>query len=327
MKTGRNNQRRRIFPIMLVVSILFISITILLFFLQILPRLKSDGAIFDYSGDDRKNHIMVVGQADNSAFLNQVFDGAKSLAVQYNSVVELRAPKLQAENMSLQSLIDYAACVNCDGIIAYINPNVTSLKKPVRSDGNEIPMITIGHYASAIPQISFIGNNYSSLGWQIGFESEQMVRESDRAFIVINGKSFNPHYGNLLNNLVTFYKSRNFANYEVLDNSDSENERRIIEILRDSEIKRPAIICLTEEDSLKVMRIITSVSAGHRVKVLGFGENETLEIYLKKGLLTKLVSLDPVKIGRTAMHEFFEYRNKGYANNYISADIRVRKTK
>ncbi|MCQ2241902.1 substrate-binding domain-containing protein [Treponema sp.] len=328
MNGDNSSSRKKVFITLLAASISFLAAGIILFFSNILPRLKNgQGAIFESSGQERKNHVLVVGQADNSAFLNQIFDGAKSLAVQFNSVVELRAPTLEAENMSLQTLVDYAAMVNCDGIIAYVNPQVNQLKKAIRADGTEIPIITIGHYVPDIPQISFIGNNYSSLGWQLGVESEKMARDSDRTFIVISGKSTNPNYGNMVNNLVTFYKSSEIDSFEILDNSSEENEERITNAIRDSELKNISIICLTEEDSLRVMRVVSSVPAAHKAKVLGFGENETLEIYLKKGLLTKLVSLDPVKIGRTAMYELFEYRSRGYANNYISAEIRVRKGK
>ncbi|WP_407398029.1 hypothetical protein [Treponema sp.] len=327
MKSDRSSPRKRIFLALLFAAIMFLVAGIILFFSNILPRLNGQGAIFESTGNERKHHILVVGQADNSAFLNQVFEGARSLSVHFNSVVELRAPSLQAENMSLQTLIDYASFVNCDGIIAYVNPHVEALRKPVRSDGTEIPMITIGHYVPEIPQISFIGNNYSSLGWQIGIESESMARDSDKTFIVISGKSTNPNYGNMVNNLVTYYKSKGIGTYEILDKAEEENEARIIDAIKDPALRKTSIVCLTEEDSLRVMRIVSSVPAAHKAKVLGFGENETLEIYLKKGLLTKLVSLDPVKIGRTAMYEFFEYRSRGYANNYISAEIRVRKGK
>ncbi len=327
MKGDDSSFKNKVFLTLLVAAVVFLVAGIILFISNILPRLNTQGAIFESTGQERKNHIIVIGQADNSAFLNQVFEGAESLALQFNSVVELHAPTLQAENMSLQTLVDYASLVNCDGIISYINPQVKNLKKPVRADGSEIPMITIGHYNPEIPQISFIGNNYSSLGWQLGVESEKMAKKSDRTFVLISGKSTNPNYGNMVSNLVTFYKSNDVKSFEILDKSTGENEERILSAIRDSELKNISIVCLTEEDTLRTMRIVSSVPAGHKAKVLGFGENETFEIYLKKGLLTKLVSLDPVKIGRTAMMELFEYKTRGYANNYISAEIRVRNGK
>ena len=37
----------------------------------------------------------------------------------------------------------------------------------------------------------------------------------------------------------------------------------------------------------------------------------------------ELVSLDPQKIGEAAIREWFEYRTKGYANSYITADVKI----
>ena len=51
---------------------------------------------------------------------------------------------------------------------------------------------------------------------------------------------------------------------------------------------------------------------------------ESAEMYLEKGIVTKLISLDRKKIGESAMNELFEYRNKGYANSYVPAEIKIR---
>ena len=36
--------------------------------------------------------------------------------------------------------------------------------------------------------------------------------------------------------------------------------------------------------------------------------------------------IDPEKIGERAMRELFEYRNKGYANSYVTADVKISRT-
>ena len=71
----------------------------------------------EFEGEDRNYHILVVGQADSSVFLNQIFEGAKSLSQDYSALVELKSPDSLAENISLQSLIDYGSFVNADGVV------------------------------------------------------------------------------------------------------------------------------------------------------------------------------------------------------------------
>ena len=67
------------------------------------------------------------------------------------------------------------------------------------------------------------------------------------------------------------------------------------------------------------------VSPG-RIGIIGFGDGDVLETYLNKGTVTELLSIDSEKIGRTAIKELFEYIRQGYANNYIAADVKVRRS-
>ena len=64
----------------------------------------------------------------------------------------------------------------------------------------------------------------------------------------------------------------------------------------------------------------------YNYKLLGFGGNEVCQLYLQKGFITELFSLDPETIGRSAMKELFEYRSNGYANSYITADVTISRT-
>ena len=60
-----------------------------------------------------------------------------------------------------------------------------------------------------------------------------------------------------------------------------------------------------------------------RYKLIGIGGNEVCQLYLQKDWIGELVSLDPEKIGETAIRELFEYRSKGYANSYVTADVKI----
>ena len=60
-------------------------------------------------------------------------------------------------------------------------------------------------------------------------------------------------------------------------------------------------------------------------KLLGFGGNEVCQLYMQKGYIYELFSLDPERIGKMAMQELFEYRNKGYANSYVTPEVKITK--
>ena len=48
-------------------------------------------------------------------------------------------------------------------------------------------------------------------------------------------------------------------------------------------------------------------------------------MYYEKGIVSKLISIAPKEIGKKAVCEFFEYKNNGYANSYVIADVEVHK--
>ena len=82
-------------------------------------------------------------------------------------------------------------------------------------------------------------------------------------------------------------------------------------------------ISLTEDDTIRSAQLLSEQFDMDRYKLIGFDGNEVCQLYLQKGWIKELVSLDPEKIGETAIRELFEYRTKGYANSYITADVKI----
>jgi ribose transport system substrate-binding protein len=282
---------------------------------------------FASENSERNYHVVVVGESDSYVFLNQVFQGAESLAKKYNALVELKVPRSEAENLSLEALIDYASFVNADGIIAAVNSESPALKKVFRIDGTEIPIITLGHYSQKNSQVSFIGYNYSALGNRIASESISLFNADGTAYILPDENSSVSNSANVLNSILDFYRQKGISNFQVIGKSAEENESQIHEIMsKKSAEKNSVVICLTEAESMRVLQIASS-HENFSFNILGFGENEILSTYLEKGILTKLISPDLQKIGSAAMTELFEYRNKGYANNYINAELKVQEAK
>ena len=89
--------------------------------------------------------------------------------------------------------------------------------------------------------------------------------------------------------------------------------------------KKPLLICLSAEDTIRAAQTVTELNKSSQIGIIGFGDNETIQLYFEKGVISELFSVNPEKIGETAIRELFEYRNKGYANSYITADVQIRK--
>src|SRR5574344_2581193 len=116
----------------------------------LLPNIAPGNKKNNDAANNKTFHVLVMGRSENESFLQQVYKGTQHLSETYHAAVELYVPGSLAEDVSMQSLFDYASFANADGVIAYIDSNDTTtehpLVPPARIDGEIIPLITVGHY-------------------------------------------------------------------------------------------------------------------------------------------------------------------------------------
>lgn len=257
-------------------------------------------------------HIIVTGTYENQSFLTKVFEGAKKKAAEYNAVVELHVPELQADTTTIQELFDYCSFLNADGIIAYID---SADEVPIllqRTDSPQIPLITTGHLSVNLPQISFIGTNNWELGKKFADETKEVLKEGGNAYIITDTLSINS--SNLISSL-----------QRGLQENSKITQFVIKEISQDFKFrnKKNVFITLTEEDTISTAFSLSELFPDKDYSLIGFGSNEVCQLYLQKGLITELFSQNPEQIGEVAIRELFEYRNRGYANSYVTADVKI----
>ena len=163
-------------------------------------------------------------------------------------------------------------------------------------------------------QISFIGTNNWELGKKIADETQNFLPNGGNVYIISETLDTNS------NTLISSIQS-----------ALGDNQRIITKVIDDvsSDIKidgkNNIFLSITEETTILSAQLLSEQFDADRYKLIGFGGNEVCQLYLQKGWISELVSLDPEKIGETAIRELFEYRTKGYANSYITADVKISK--
>ena len=299
----------------LLISSLAIIVCLLVFLVVVyLPAKQNQNSFSQNSSDIRNYHVIVTGTYENKDFIEKVFEGAFGLSDNYNALVELYVPQSQAESLSLQQLFDYCTFVNADGVIAFINSTEDSVILNPRTDGTEIPLVTTGQFAAGVHQISYIGNNYWKFGKVIAQEILYYLEEEGFAYIITQGISKNTNHDNLvtsLQNSLYSYDKIKIQSIENIDDSTTFHPEHNI------------FIAITEEETITAAQILSDFYADKNYILIGFGNNETCRLYLQKGMINELIYLNPKAIGQTAIKELFEYRNKGYANSYIAADVLI----
>lgn len=307
----------RLFKISALVIVFFTVLILCFYTFLVIQNFNETNYVSKKNAEDRKYLVLIVGRAVNESFLNQIYNGAQEVSHKYDCAVELKVPESQLEDESLQTLLDYASFVEPDGVIACLDENDFTLKVPVNKKGENIPLITLSHYHSEVPQISHIGTNYSELGYIIATKSGLKLNGQGSVIVVNANENNNPNYSTLMNSLSNRLSYFNNIKTDVTDFST------LSELMN----KNPPnlIVCLTEEDTIKAAQMVSEQNKAGSIFIIGMGEGTIVNLYLAKGIVTELLHIDAQKMGKTAVEELFEYIKYGYANNFISAEVLSKK--
>ncbi len=309
-----------LFALMLAISSVYV------FYLFSLISYQNDG--YAVNARSCSHHVLVLGDSEDETFLTSIYEGAKTVGNAYDSVVELYVPKNYTEKKSLQSLFDYASFINPDGIITCISGTESKFDLPVNRKGELIPLITLAQYHPELPQVTYIGTNYSELGRKIALESSDYLLGYGRLGIINIAEDSGPNYSTLMNSLTNTLANHHGIQTSVFDFNNSETISSSGETIKKLILNKSVdlLVCLTTEDTIRIAQLVTELNRNGQIGIIGFGSGEILETYLNKGTVTELLSIDSEKIGRIAMKELFEYIRRGYANNYIAAEVRVKRS-
>jgi ribose transport system substrate-binding protein len=308
-----------------------IAVLFCLYVFYIVPLVSTPGGSWadgSVEAEDRSRHVLLVGRSGNESVLRQIFEGAQEEAKRYDCVVELYMPKTVAEEKGMQELLDYAAFTEPDGVIAFMDDGDGGVQQPVNRAGRNIPLITLAQYHPSVPQVSYIGTNYSELGTLIATESISCLGGAGSIIIINTSRSNNPNYSTLMSSLKNALSGNSAISTQVLDLPSQDAITAGSGKLRRELMSEEAdlIVCLSVEDTIRTAQLVASMSYIRKPRIIGLGENEVANMYLAKGTVTELFSIDSRRTGKTAMRELFEYLRYGYANNYITTDVTVRRS-
>ncbi|MBO7135443.1 MAG: substrate-binding domain-containing protein [Spirochaetaceae bacterium] len=315
------NSTTKIISFIFILMLFFIA-TLVVFSVNILNK-QDRFAVLPAEG--HKNHILVAGTHTDADFLQEVYEGASSVAEEYDAVVELLLPDSHADDVSISSWLEYAEYVGASGIIAYVDDEKEIVSSPVDVYGEKIPLVTLGNDNPNSSHISYIGTNKYELGRQLA-KLVKSIKPENAELLIVTDTNHNSEATNIM--LAAFSESLGASanlSWNILETGRNRNISSD-EIIRQTFIKNPKInmvICLSLEDTLRVTQSVIDLNRTGQIKIIGFHESaKTLE-YLSKGILSAIISFAPEEVGIKAMKEIFDYKQNGYANGYIVNDINV----
>lgn len=273
----------------------------------------------------RKYNILIVGQNGREAFLEQIYLGAQSVSKKNEAAVSLYTGKSNAEEISEQALFNYASYLNADGVIAFVESGGERLEVPAKTGGEPIPLVTIGNYQPNLPQLSYIGPNYSELGKTTAREIIGLVGSSGKVIMLESNMENDANHSNLMSGLLGALSQHSEIEVKALQferGSSFSKEDNLRQQLA-SEEGLELVVALTEQNTILAAQSVRDLNLSGKVKIIGFGDSDDCRSYFEKKIVTELISVKTREIGRMAMAELFEYLKNGYANSFVSAEVEV----
>lgn len=279
------------------------------------------------SGGERQKNILIVGKIDRKSYLEQALLGAQEISQENGAAVTVYTGKSNAEEISTQALFNYASYLGADGIIAFMESGDERLDVPRKTDGEPIPLVTIGNYQPNLPQLSFVGANYSELGKITAREIIEQIGPSGKVILLESGVENDANHSNLMTGLLGALSAHPEISVKSLQferNSSFSKEDFLRQQLA-SEEDLELIVSLTEQNTILAAQSVRDLNLSGKVKIIGFGDNDDCRADFEKKIVTELISVKTQDIGKRAMTELFEYLQNGYANSFVSAEVEVLK--
>lgn len=288
---------------------------------------QSEASTAQSAKRERNRNILIVGKSDRRAYLEQVYLGAKSQARTNDAAVDLYTGTSDTQELSTQALLNYASYLQADGIIAYIEGSDLNLEIPKNAQGKPIPLVTIGSYIPNLPQLSYIGANYSELGKITGREIIDLIGESGKAILLDSSGQNDANYSNLMTGLFNALSQRPGISIKTLqfERATSFSKEDNLRQQLASEEGLELIVSLTEQNTILAAQSVRDLNLSGKVKIIGFGDSDDCRSDFEKKIVTELISVKTQDIGRRAMTELFEFLENGYANSFVSAEVEVLK--
>ena len=327
MKIKDSSGKYNFYKTLLLNLILFLCVTIFITLLIIIPKINIPRISEKKIEDNRTYNIAIVGEADSTPFLQKVYEGARKIVSSYDAVVDFHVPASRAQKVSFQDLLDYAVNSNADGIIAYVPEYVDSIKKLMNRDGVSIPLVTMGRDLSDSPQISHIGSNFHETGRIIAREITGWYKINTKVLILNPSEKITSNYSTLQNSMLSTLNITGIEGVEVLENNEmlfkGVFSSKVLTAKREN--VPLIVVCISESDTVNVATQISDLMYTRNTKIIGGGQNEAVQYYFHKGVITELISLDYESMGKNAINQIFEYKTKGSANRIVNVDITVQK--
>ena len=270
--------------------------------------------------EEMKFHYAFFLPAEDSSFFTRLREGAIDAASSRDCAISFHS--IDSDPLSFEM----ARYSGFDGFGLYLyEKDRSKLQYLSEILGEGIPVVQIENEVIQGPGSFFIGTNNFDVGKGIGLLAHDIDRDTLNMVLVYSKKNpgvmsdrnlvemgIKTVLGNKLSGLSTKVTSLNPLDTGILVYDLLKNQPSI------------DIIVLTDpNDTLMTVQAIIDMNLVGIVKIIGFGEHETIKSYIEKGVLLGSIVRNPYRIGFSTVMALKELSTNGYTSAYADTGITI----
>ena len=303
----------------------FLGMVFIIFFiisvrLLILNPILLTGNKADNLSKAKSYHYAFFLPSSDYAFFNNLRSGALDASDAMDCAVSFNS--IDKDSLSFEM----ASFSGIDGMAVFVYDNSEKVLAELQDiSNNGIPIVQIENEAIMGSNAFFIGTNSFDSGKSIG----RIALNSDKPRLKISLIYSEKNPGLMSDaNLVeiglktTMNDRLNQLYIGKTSLNPIDAERVVYDLLQ----KKPDtdIIVLTDmNDTLVAIQAIIDLNLVGQIQIIGFGEDETIREYIKKGVVLGSIVRNPYRIGYSAVMALKEISTIGYTSAYIDTGINI----
>ncbi|MDD3139384.1 MAG: substrate-binding domain-containing protein [Lachnospiraceae bacterium] len=271
-----------------------------------------------------KYHYMLIGQARDEEFWDDIYKGAKNAGIKKEIYVEDLRKNLEQE-YSTTDMMTMAIAAKVDGIIVEGDESKELDEMINKASEANIPVITILEDNPQSKRKSFVGINDYKLGEMYGSQIMNLARNTKTNVVVLMedaGDNSNP-------NLVYSGIKERTSNDNItitpitINHQDFFNSEEIIRSIVLGKEQPDIIVCLTAVDTICAYQVVVDYNAVGAINIIGYYYSEDILSAINKDIIQSSISVETKEIGKKALETLFTYKKDKHVTEYVQVESQL----
>ncbi len=308
-------------------SVVFLTLMTVSFYGNVLRQIGVDNA--ENTGTYRYHYVLIVANTESKLW-SDVYDSIKKEAAGADAYVEIKGENLSSQ-YSMIDFMDMSIAAGVDGIwLEYTDEE--GLKDKIDEAVEEgIPVVTILNDAPTTKRSSYVGINSYQLGQEYGYEIMNLLADDEkevRITVLLRNNSIDSNQSqifNQINNLMVTSEELGgrvkVEEIKIASERAFESEEIVWKLFQNEKEQPDIIVCLDEVDTETVYQALIDYNQVGRTQIIGFYTSDTAMEAVKKGTMSKTLSIDADEMGRYSVQAMTECIRDGRTNSFYSVEL------